>query len=111
MLTLEDAHRFRKGRDVGCYLALPPGRKNSGQSEPQMHISKEGDPYLRTLLVQGAHDILGPFGADSVFYCRQMSEMEIFHQPPWARQFPMLPQQFNQAPLAQILLRARSRLR
>jgi hypothetical protein len=29
------------------------------------HISKEGDPYLRTLLVQGAHHILGPFGADS----------------------------------------------
>jgi hypothetical protein len=28
-----------------------------------MHISKEGDPYLRTLLVQGAHHILGPFGA------------------------------------------------
>jgi transposase len=30
-----------------------------------MRISKEGDPYLRTLLVQGAHHILSPFGADS----------------------------------------------
>src|SRR3954453_18115214 len=65
MLTLEDPHRFRKSRDVGCYVGLQPGRRNSGQSEPQMHISKEGDPYLRTLLVQGAHHILGPFGADS----------------------------------------------
>jgi len=65
LLTLEDAHRFRKSRDVGCYLGLQPGRRNSGQSEPQMHISKEGDPYLRTLLVQGAHHILGPFGGDS----------------------------------------------
>ncbi len=65
LLTLEDPHRFRKSRDVGCYLGLQPGRRNSGQSEPQMHISKEGDPYLRTLLVQGAHHILGPFGADS----------------------------------------------
>ena len=65
MLTLEDPHRFRKSRDVGCYAGLQPGRRNSGQSEPQMHISKEGDPYLRTLLVQGAHRILGPFGADS----------------------------------------------
>ena len=27
---------------------------------PQMHISKEGDEYLRTLLVQGAHYIPGP---------------------------------------------------
>ena len=64
LLTLEDAHRFKKSRDVGCYLGLQPGRRNSGQSEPQMHISKEGDPYLRTLLVQGAQHILGPFGAD-----------------------------------------------
>jgi transposase len=65
MLTLEDPHRFRKSRDVGCYLGLQPGRRNSGQSEPQLHISKEGDPYLRTLLVQGAQHILGPFGVDS----------------------------------------------
>jgi transposase len=65
LLTLEDPHRFRKSRDVGCFLGLQPGRRNSGQSEPQMHISKEGDPYLRTLLVQGAQHILGPFGPDS----------------------------------------------
>jgi len=60
LLTLEDPHRFRKSRDVGCYLGLQPGRRNSGQSEPQMHISNEGDPYLRTQLVQGAQHILGP---------------------------------------------------
>jgi len=64
LLTLEDPHRFRKSRDVGCYLGLQPARRNSGQSQPQMHISKEGDPYLRTLLVQGAQHILGPFGID-----------------------------------------------
>jgi transposase len=65
VLTLEDAHRFGKSRDAGCYVGLQPGRRNSGQSAPQLHISKEGDAYLRTLLVQGAHHILGPFGADS----------------------------------------------
>ncbi|HZD32916.1 MAG TPA: IS110 family transposase [Candidatus Angelobacter sp.] len=65
VLTLEDPHRFLKSRDVGCFLGLRPGRRNSGQSEPQMHISKEGDPYLRTMMVQGAHYILGPFGEDS----------------------------------------------
>jgi transposase len=64
LLTLEDPRRFRKSRDVGGYLGLQPGRRNSGRSEPQMHISKEGDPYLRTLLVQGAQHILGPFGPD-----------------------------------------------
>jgi len=40
LLTLEDPHRFRKSRDVGCYLGLQPGRRNSGQSEPQMHSSR-----------------------------------------------------------------------
>src|SRR6478609_8966616 len=64
LLTLEDPHRFQKSRDVGCYLGLQPGRRNSGRSEPQLHITKEGDPYLRTLLVQGAQHILGPFGID-----------------------------------------------
>ena len=64
LLTLEDPHRFGKSRDIGCYLGLQPGRRKSGQSDPQMHISKEGDPYLRTLLVQGAQHILGPFGVD-----------------------------------------------
>jgi transposase len=39
-LTLEDPHRFGKSRDVGCYLGLQPGRRKSGQSDPQMHISK-----------------------------------------------------------------------
>jgi transposase len=64
VLTIEDPQRFKKSRDVGCFLGLQPGRRNSGESEPQMHISKEGDRYLRTLLVQGAHYILGPFGED-----------------------------------------------
>jgi transposase len=64
MLTLEDPHRFGESRNVGCYLGLQPGRRNSGNSEPQLHISKECDPYLRTLLVRGAQHILGPFGID-----------------------------------------------
>jgi transposase len=45
-------------------VGLQPGRRNSGQSEPQLHISKEDDSYLRTLLVQGAQHILGPLGID-----------------------------------------------
>src|ERR1700694_1477831 len=65
VLTLDDPHRFAKSREVGCFLGLKPGRRDSGQSQPQMHISKEGDRYLRTMLVQGAHYILGPFGEDS----------------------------------------------
>jgi transposase len=65
VLTIEDPYRFAKSREVGCFLGLRPGRRNSGESEPQKGISKEGDRYLRTMMVQGAHYILGPFGADS----------------------------------------------
>jgi transposase len=65
ILTLDDPQRFRRSRDAGCFLGLRPGRRNSGKSEPQLHISKEGDRYLRTLMVQGAHYVLGPFGQDS----------------------------------------------
>ena len=65
VLTLDDPHRFRRSRDAGCFVGLRPGRRNSGMSQPQLHISKEGDRYLRTMLVQGAHYILGPFGEDS----------------------------------------------
>ena len=65
ILTVDNAQRFRRSRDVGCFVGLRPGRRNSGNSQPQLHITKEGDAYLRTLLVQGAHYILGPFGQDS----------------------------------------------
>jgi transposase len=65
VLTVEDPHRFRRSRDVGCYVGLRPKRRQSGQSRPELGISKEGDSYLRKLLVQGAHHALGPFGADS----------------------------------------------
>src|SRR5580698_3374754 len=65
ILTIEDPYRFAKSREVGCFLGLKPGRRNSGESEPQKKISQEGDRYLRTMMVQGAHYILGPFGEDS----------------------------------------------
>lgn len=65
MLVLEDAARFRRSRMVGPYLGLTPARDQSGESDPQKGISKEGDRLLRKLLVQSAHYILGPFGVDS----------------------------------------------
>ena len=65
ILTVEDRARFQKSRDVGCYVGLRPKRSESGQSQPQLPIAKEGDIYLRTMLVQGAHHILGFRGPDT----------------------------------------------
>jgi transposase len=65
ILTLDDAQRFRYSRDVGCFLGLRPKRHESGESQPQLGITKEGDVYLRRLLVQGAHYILSRRGPDT----------------------------------------------
>jgi len=46
VLTIEDPHRFRKSRDAGCFVGLQPGRRNSGESEPQMHISRVENHYV-----------------------------------------------------------------
>jgi transposase len=50
---------------VGCYVELRPRRSDSGESQPQLRITKEGDRYLRKLLVQGAHYIPGQRGPDT----------------------------------------------
>ena len=52
-------------RDVGAYTGLCPRRDQSGESDPQLRISKRGDAYLRRLLVSAAQYILGPFGPQS----------------------------------------------
>jgi transposase len=69
VLTLEDPSRFAKSRSVGAYLGLVPARDQSGDRDPQKHISKEGDEMLRKLLVGSAHYVLGPFGSDSDLRC------------------------------------------
>lgn len=65
VLTIERPDRFKKGRDVGAYLGLVPRRSQTGGRDPELHITKAGDRMLRTLLVQAAHHIIGPFGKDS----------------------------------------------
>jgi transposase len=65
VLTLENPERFVKSRDVGPYLGLVPKQEDSGESQPQLGISKSGDTMLRKLLVGSAHYILGPFGPDT----------------------------------------------
>jgi transposase len=65
VLTLENPDRFRKSRDVGPYLGFVPKQEDSGDSQPQLGITKAGDMMLRRLLVGSAHYILGPFGPDT----------------------------------------------
>jgi transposase len=65
VLTLGDPRRFRHSRDVGPFLGLVPRRRQSGETDKQLRISKAGNTEMRTLLVQCAQYILGPFGPDT----------------------------------------------
>jgi transposase len=64
VLTIEDPQRFAHSRMVGPYLGLVPRRHQSGDRDPELHISKAGDHLLRKLLVECAQYMLGAFGED-----------------------------------------------
>jgi len=65
VVTIGDPDRFRRSRDVAAYLGLTPRRRQSGEVDPQLKISKAGNKQMRSLLVQCAQYLLGPFGPDS----------------------------------------------
>ncbi len=65
VLTIGESERFARSRDVGAYLGLAPKRRQSGQRDPQMGITKAGDELVRKLLVNCAYTILSPRGEDS----------------------------------------------
>src|ERR1039457_678053 len=65
VLTLEDPQRFASSREVGPYLGLVPKQEDSGDSQPQLGISKAGDRMLRRLLVGSSQYMLGAFGPDT----------------------------------------------
>jgi transposase len=65
VLVLEDPKRFPRVREVGSHVGLVPRLDDTGQSQPQLRITKAGDELLRRYLVQAAHYILGPFGPDT----------------------------------------------
>ena len=65
ILTIEDQKRFEKSRDVGCYLGLRTKQSESGERQSELRINKEGDIYLRKLLVQGAHCLMAQRAPDS----------------------------------------------
>ena len=65
LLTIEDPTRFKKSRDVGPYFGLVPRQDQSGDSNKQLRITKAGNGFVRKMLVNCSHYILGPFGPDT----------------------------------------------
>jgi len=49
-----DGRQFAKGRQMAAALGLTPKQHSSGGKDKLLGISKRGDAYLRTILIQGA---------------------------------------------------------
>ena len=56
--TIGHGHDFSNGRQLSAWLGLVPGQYSSGGKQRLGHITKAGDPYLRSLLVLGARSVL-----------------------------------------------------
>jgi transposase len=56
--TVADPSAFKSGRDLAAWIGLVPRQNSSGGKERLGGISKQGDRYLRRLLVAGATSVI-----------------------------------------------------
>ena len=56
--TVTDPKVFRSGRDFAAWVGLVPREGSTGGKRKLGPISKQGDRYLRRILVVGAHSVL-----------------------------------------------------
>ena len=56
--TVGDARRYKNGRQFAASLGITPRQHGSGGKTHLGAITRRGDAYLRSLLVQGAHCVL-----------------------------------------------------
>jgi transposase len=58
LCAVGDGKQFKRGRDMAAWLGLTPKQHSSGGKDRLLGMSKRGDTYLRTLLIQGARSVL-----------------------------------------------------
>ena len=58
MPAVGEAKEFKNGRHLAAWLGLVPKQYSSGGTSRLRGISKRGNTYLRTLLIQGARAVL-----------------------------------------------------
>lgn len=56
--TLGDAKAWRSGREFSASIGLVPAHRGTGGKVRVGHLSKHGDPYLRTLFIHGARSVI-----------------------------------------------------
>lgn len=56
--ALGNGSGFKNGRHFAAFLGLVPKQHSSGEKEKLLGISKQGDTYIRTILIHGARAVL-----------------------------------------------------
>ena len=57
--SVGNGQQYAKGRQMAAALGLTPKQHSSGNKERLGGISKRGDVYLRSILIQGARSVIG----------------------------------------------------
>jgi transposase len=76
--AIGDIQSFRSARHLASWLGLTPRERSSGTRRRLGRISKQGDVYLRMLLIHGARSAL------LVAQQRQRTEQPVTHLQEWA---------------------------
>ncbi len=58
LASVGSAHEFDNGRQFAAWLGLVPRQFSTGGKTRLGHITRRGDPYLRTLLIMGARAVM-----------------------------------------------------
>ncbi len=69
-----DANSFKNGRELSAWLGLVPRQYSTGGKQRLLGISKRGDSYVRSLLVQGA--------ISAITRCKERPDSQLV----WAKQ-------------------------
>ncbi len=72
--AIGDANNFKNGRELSAWLGLVPKQHSTGGQQRLLGISKRGDGYVRSLLVQGA--------ISAITRCKGRPDSQLL----WARQ-------------------------
>jgi len=72
--AIGNANNFKNGRELSAWLGLVPKQYSTGGQQKLLGISKRGDSYVRSLLVQGA--------LSAIVRCKARTDNQLV----WARQ-------------------------
>jgi transposase len=112
VLTLGPAERFASGKAVASYFGLIPREHSSGGRQQLGHISKQGNSFLRFLLVEAGQTAVRRDAELGRFYrrlaarkCRALAKVAVARKLA-TRLYWMLREDWNYAQLCRVVMQA-----